>query len=66
MSTTARSDDAAEAGRDRLSRPLTILAARNVWRSIFSSSRVRGSSGSALCSSICVKLEIPVSGVFTS
>ena len=63
---TARSDDAAEPGRDRLSRPLTILAARNVWRSIFSRSRVRGSSGSAPCSSICVKLEMPVSGVFTS
>ena len=57
---------AAAAGRDRLSRPLTIFAARNVCRSIFSSSTVRGSSGSAPSSSICVKLEMPVSGVLTS
>ena len=27
---------------------------------------MRGSSGSACCSSICVKLEMPVSGVLTS
>ena len=52
--------------RDRLSSPLTIFAARNVCCSIFSSIRVLGSSGSALLSSICVKLEMPVSGVFTS
>jgi hypothetical protein len=36
---------------------LTIFAARNVCRSIFSSRRVRGSCGSAPSSSICVKLE---------
>ena len=64
-SSGARSDDAST-GRERLSSPLTILAARNVCRSIFSSSRVRGSSGSAPSRSICVKLEIPVSGVLTS
>ena len=54
------------AGRARLSRPLTIFAARNVWRSIFSSTCVFGSSGSVPCMSICTKLEMPVSGVFTS
>ena len=54
------------AGRARFSRLLTILAARNVWRSIFSSSLVCGSSGSDRSSSICVKLEMPVSGVLTS
>jgi len=66
MSTVDRSPDAPAAGRDNVRRPLTILAARNVCRSIFSSRRVRGSSGSAFSSSICVKLEIPVSGVLTS
>ena len=55
-----------DAGRDSVSRPFTIFAARNVWRSIFSSSRVRGILGSAPSRSICVKLEMPVSGVFTS
>ena len=65
-STGARSDTAACAGRDRFNSPLTIFAARNVCRSIFSSSRVFGSCGSAPSSSICVKLEIPVSGVLTS
>src|SRR5213075_646985 len=49
--------------RDRLSRPLTILAARNVCFSIFSRSTVLGSDGSAASRSICVKLEMPVSGV---
>ena len=53
-------------GRDRFSRPLTIFAARNVCRSIFSSRAVCGSAGSAPSSSICVKLEMPVSGVLTS
>ena len=52
--------------RDRCSSPLTIFAARNVWRSIFSSSFVRWSAGSAPSSSICVKLAMPVSGVLTS
>ena len=47
------------AGRARLRRPLTIFAARNVCRSIFSSTFVLGSSGSAPCRSICVKLEMP-------
>ena len=54
------------AGRARFSRPLTIFAARNVCRSIFSSTLVRGSSGWAPSRSICVKLEMPVSGVLTS
>ena len=54
------------AGRARFSSPLTIFAARNVCRSIFSSTFVVGSSGSAPSSSICVKLEMPVSGVLTS
>ena len=54
------------AGRARFSSPLTIFAARNVWRSIFSSTLVFGSSGSAPCISICAKLEMPVSGVLTS
>ena len=53
-------------GRARFSRLLTIFAARNVWRSIFSSSSLRGSPSSDRSSSICVKLEMPVSGVFTS
>ena len=46
-STGARSVAAWPPRRDRLSRPLTIFAARNVCRSIFSSSCVCGSSGSA-------------------
>ncbi len=64
-STSIRSLDAV-AGRDRFSRPFTILAARKVWRSIFSSRTVFGSCGSAPSSSIWVKLEMPVSGVLTS
>ena len=53
-------------GRESASRPLTIFAARNVWLSIFSSSFVFGSPGSAPSSSIWVKLEMPVRGVLTS
>ena len=37
-STGERSDAAAEGGRERFNSPLTIFAARKVWRSIFSSS----------------------------
>ena len=54
------------AGRARFRRPFTIFAARNVCRSIFSSTWVDGSSGCAFSSSICVKLEMPVNGVLTS
>src|SRR5437762_1580555 len=53
-------------GRERFNSPLTIFAARNVCRSTFWSSAVFGSAGSAPSSSIWVKLEMPVSGVFTS
>jgi len=47
-------EPSAAPGRDRFRSPLTIFAARNVCRSIFSSSAVLGSVRSAPSSSICV------------